>query len=212
MTVRLYTEQDLLELTDEQAARLVAAGLAYPNQTLSGVDDEDGTLRAVEVYAYPGWDVGHHEDNLLLADRWMYQDGDSWMAVGPGESEDDWFEDTDRDRTWTPRKRVRDIHDLPEFGTLTYVRFGPDGPEPVEDRPVDAAKGMLVVAFITDGLTKAQITDLRAAVCAQGEASGGTGLGDGISRPDLHTFDVEVPFTVSTQEELHGILEVGAGL
>ncbi len=69
------------------------------------------------------------------------------------------------------------------------------------------ADKMLVVAFITDDLTEEQIADLRAAVFAQGEATS-----QGVNRPDLHTFDVEVNFTVSTQEELHGILEVGAGL
>ncbi len=127
MTVRLYTEQDLLELTDEQARRLVAAGLAYPNQSLSGIDDEDGTLRAAWIFAVPGYDLA----DLQWASRWMAQLPDAngvvdWVAVSEHETEDDWFADTDADGEAhrLPSPRVRDLYDLPESGRLKYVVEG----------------------------------------------------------------------------------------
>lgn len=77
------------------------------------------TLSAETVYAYPGYDT--RDDGPAVADRWMYQHGDKWMAVADWESEDDWFADCDEDRTWTPRRRVLPITERPAFGTLTYV-------------------------------------------------------------------------------------------
>lgn len=58
---------------------------------------------------------------LKVADRWMYQVHDGWMAVAPGENEEAWFEDCDRDRLWTPRPRSYPIDQIPPFGTITYL-------------------------------------------------------------------------------------------
>ena len=59
-------------------------------------------------------------DVPLRADRWMAQTGGTWMAVSPGESEADWFEDCDPADLPTPR--VRAIDDVPTTGTLIYMR------------------------------------------------------------------------------------------
>lgn len=81
-------------------------------------------------YAYPGWDC---VDEPEVADRWMYQHGDKWMAVAPGESEAEWFADSDADRTWTPRERVLPITQIPPSGELAYVvRMGDGSYEPRE--------------------------------------------------------------------------------
>lgn len=86
-------------------------------------------------YAYPGWDC---VDEPEVADRWMYQHGDKWMAVAPGESEAEWFADSDADRTWTPRERVLPITQIPPSGELAYVvRMGDGSYEPRERILVD---------------------------------------------------------------------------
>lgn len=55
----------------------------------------------------------------IRADRWMAQSGGFWMAVVPGEVEDDWFEGCDPKDFPTPW--VRPIADVPTAGTLIYM-------------------------------------------------------------------------------------------
>lgn len=114
--MRLYTEGDLLDIPPEQANRLLALGLAFPNEPVLGipVDDE---LRMCVVYAYPG---DSSEDFPFVADRWMAQLGGQWMAVADWEDETAWFEETPAEGLPTPR--VRDITD-PPTGTLVYRDF-----------------------------------------------------------------------------------------
>lgn len=65
--------------------------------------DNDGVVWSYAdlVYAYSPI------DEMILADRWFHQSGDSWMAVTPTESAEDWF--TDQFEPWM----IRDIHDVP---------------------------------------------------------------------------------------------------
>ena len=72
----------------------------------------------------------------IPADRWMWQTGDSWMAVSPGESEADWFQDLDERGVECPTPRVRPIDDIPTSGTLIYMRH--DFTE--VERPADGQK------------------------------------------------------------------------
>jgi len=55
----------------------------------------------------------------IRADRWMAQSGGYWMAVVPGESEQDWFEGCDPADFPTPW--VRNIDDVPTEGKLIYM-------------------------------------------------------------------------------------------
>lgn len=57
----------------------------------------------------------------IRADRWMAQTGGTWMAVSPGESEADWFADNIPE-DGLPTPRVRPIEDVPDTGTLIYMR------------------------------------------------------------------------------------------
>lgn len=129
--IRLYTEGDAIEITQEQARRLLDAGLAHPNQSVLGTPDDDGAMRLAWVMAYPG-DTA--PDFPFPADRWMWQTGDQWMAVADWEDETEWFADCVRDGTSMPAKRVRQLWDLPmEPATLVFRRE--DG-TPVDDMPV----------------------------------------------------------------------------
>jgi hypothetical protein len=58
-------------------------------------------------------------DTPIRADRWMAQTGGCWMAVAPGESEADWFEDCDP--ADFPSPRVLPIDSIPTTGTLVYM-------------------------------------------------------------------------------------------
>lgn len=56
----------------------------------------------------------------IRADRWMWQTGDFWMAVAPGESEAEWFQDLAPSECPTPR--VRPIDNIPTSGRLIFMR------------------------------------------------------------------------------------------
>ena len=107
----------------ESIAKQLDAFREYVTEARDALQADDAVQELLEAFLEAARPVYYaHIDTVetpIPADRWMAQTGGYWMAVGPFESEEDWFEDCDPADLPTPR--VRPIADVPPTGNIVYM-------------------------------------------------------------------------------------------